>query len=590
MGTADHSREHTQPAGRLAALVLAAAQAIALPLGAAVIDVGSSPPGACEAPGILEALAMAAATTASDEIRLRVDTTYVLEDPLHLTDWNATAKGALTIAGGFSDCADTTPDDASPSGLELDTGNAPVVTVDATGAAGSLVTLRRIKVPQPSSWSARALVVTANGTLNLQRCTVFRFPAGGGGGIDVSGGGALTLDRYSRIHSHGGPTTDGGGLRCVGADSSAYVDGDVESNTGRNGGGIYVANGCELSLGPNATVEYNDATLGGGVAAGDGAVVGSTGAIIGSNTATSSGGGLYVEGNSTQVRLLRTAVASNAAGFAGGGLYVTAGAAVELDGSGSCAGGTTCKSYLVDNSLDPGAQHGAAAQVVNAATLTLYQTLVGRNRIDEAEPYGSVFFVAAGGELRTESAEVSFNRGVDVVFQAESGGFVQVAFSTVAYNWCEGTGGEIVEARGVKMTGSGTSGRINTSIFYPTAGYSVSGGAAWAQVDCLITQTVSGLGGGFAVVVANPLYNSVPLGDLRVSTLSPAVDFCDTFAYAPTQSDLEGRLRGHDVPTNPDGSPGVSGGRQDAGAYELWELFIDGFETGTTSRWSGKTP
>jgi hypothetical protein len=229
--------------------------------------------------------------------------------------------------------------------------------------------------------------------------------------------------------------------------------------------------------------------------------------------------------------------------------------------------------------------------VANGAQLRLYQTSLGANGIDLDEPYGSVLYAeGAGSSIRTESVEVWGSGGASAVFQAESGASLDVAYTTVALNRYV-SGGSIVDAQGMRLGGTGTEGRIYTSIFHPTGQFVATNGASFGTVDCLITSTAIGLP-AFAseVYTANPGYNDLGGGDLRVGSESPAVDFCDTFLYAPTQADLDGRARGYDVPGNPNGSPGPVGGRYDAGAYELHVLFADGFETGNTSRWSDALP
>lgn len=81
-------------------------------------------------------------------------------------------------------------------------------------------------------------------------------------------------------------------------------------------------------------------------------------------------------------------------------------------------------------------------------------------------------------------------------------------------------------------------------------------------------------------------------GDLRVATASPAVDFCDTFVFVPTIGALDGRPRGYDSAANAQGLPGPGGASavQDVGAYELWAILTDAFESGSTSAWGDAVP
>lgn len=553
--------------------------------GAAVIDVGLNAVHGpnCDAESLTDALALAAATSAADEIRLVDNLGDYIPTTIALSGWNAGAKGALTISSGWSDCSDTVPsDDPNDQALLYTQDGSPVF--DVAGATVSLVTLRRVVV----GIGTLALRVAGGGTVTLDDALLSFSDRG----ALVEAGGYLFVDAGSRVYINGGPTADGGGIRCVGAGSQVVLHGRVHENQGDAGGGLYVADGCELTLGATATVDRNEANLGGGILVADGGIVGSVaGARVRVNTAASSGGGIFAEGSSARVTLWGVDVTDNRAGFTGAGLVVSSGAQVQLDANSTC-GGVACASRIYRNQLEPGARNGAAATVQNGGVLRLHQTYVSENSVPEAEPNGSVLYAAgAGAELRTESVVVADNLGANRVFRAEAGGFVHAAYVTAHRNWYGVPEGFYVDALAMSLSGSGTVGRINSSVFHSTAGYEAVSGATFSQVDCLLTSTLAGLPASPTVgevFVGDPLYRD-PDGDLRVPSHSPAVDFCDDALYAPTQADLDGRARGRDLLGNVNGAPGPNG-RFDVGAYELHDLFSDGFASGNTSRWSDTVP
>jgi hypothetical protein len=184
------------------------------------------------------------------------------------------------------------------------------------------------------------------------------------------------------------------------------------------------------------------------------------------------------------------------------------------------------------------------------------------------------------------------NHGANRVFQVASGGSVRAAFTTAAWNRYLDAASQPAEAFGLWATGTGSEARIYSSLFHPTAGYFADPGVT-GEIDCLITQTTFGLPAWTSnVYVADPGYANLANADLRVRFTSPAVDFCDTTRFTPTGGGLDGRARGRDLLGNPQAQPGPLGGSsvQDLGAYEVWDLFSDGFASHSTSAWSAVLP
>ncbi len=554
----------------------------------AIINVGVGT--GCEAATLEEAIGLADDTPAHDEIRLLVGTQYEVASTIHLTDWNPSSKGTLTIAGGFQSCTDTTGDGPGPTIVNL--GSGPVVEVDTTGANTSTVTLRNVQLALSG---VRGLVAEGNSTVHLEDAEVSLNP---GGGIAVSSGARVTIDESTPVHNNG-PNSLGGGIRCTDAGSLVELAGVVFENEATVGGGVAVEAGCELLLEPSASILENDAVVGGGLDANTGALVSALegGVSISRNEATSSGGGISVNGSGTQVFLAGVEIKGNRAGFWGAGIYANGSAFLALSAHDArcpnyficqtCQGYSGCPGILFDNVLTGSAENGAAAVAINGAEVRLSRTLITFNEIEPTSTEGSVLYAEAGDAIiRTESVQISEHVGFRSVFHGRDGGDLRIAMTTVTGNFENLAGGNLSE--GVRVEGAGSNASIYTSIFHPVESYVASGGGTFDAVDCLLTSTSSGLPGNATfVTLADPLFQDPDAENYHLRRGSPAIDYCDDGLFAPTVAGLDGIPRGIDDPHDPNGSPGVGGpfAVQDLGAFELGLVFVDGFESGDTSAW-----
>jgi len=558
------------------------------PLSAAIINVGPGGAAAgCEAGDVASAVTLAAATGATDEIRVVNTQIFTLPAGIHLTDWNATSHGALTISGGWSSCTDTTASGVR-STLRY-TGSAPVIEIDTTAGESSQVTLRTLRI---EGSTGRGIVAQGDSTVDLLAVEVTEND---GGGLQAESGASVYLDAASSLEGNG-PAAEGGGLRCTGATTTVISAATILFNQAEFGGGVFAGAACEVIFDPGALLQVNDAA---GDRAGDGgAIYAEGGAIVSAfdplsiidNDAAGVGAGVAARSAGTLVLLESVTITGNEAGVGGAGIYAADDAQISL-GGGRCTTGF-CPSTIANNRLSAGSGDGVAALAADGV-IDLRQTEVRNNSIDDDEPHGSVLDAnGLDGVIRTESVAIVGNTGADRVFEVTGGALVRAAFTTAARNRYFNDAAVLSEALAFYAAGSGSKARSFTSIFYPTAGFSIAPGVT-TQFDCLIVQTTAGLPGTASEIYAvNPGYVDLPHGNVHVGDASTAVDFCDTFYLAPTVGDLDGRLRGHDLPGNPSGLPGPVGGAslQDAGAYELWELLDDAFETGSTARWDFTRP
>lgn len=575
---------HSNRSARRAALVAIATTAIGLPaLRAAIIRVGPVGDPACDQNTIALALFQAAFNGENDEIRLARNLTYA-NQYLHLTSF----PDLLTIRGGYDDCADDAPNGSTEVTGRTDQ---PVVEIDGTTASN--VVLHGLRLVVPAGGVSEVVRVEQAGQVTIP----FGVLTGGqDGGLTIQGAAARAELGFSALVENN-EGFSGGGVEC-GTGGAIEISGVVRNNTASaNGGGIFAVESCQITLLNGAWVQSNEAGFdGGGIYLGSGADLVSTGgagagARIFDNVAGDQGGGIFAQMAATSALLRNTWIKGNLAGNAGGGLYAFNQASIVTDRlAGDCLDPVRC-SVLSENELEDGTS-GSAAYAAGGATITLNQTFVEGNVVPEPQAFGSVLYATGvGSQVKTESVQIWGNTGADTVFEAQAAALAWATFTTSGLNpWDDG--GTPREANGFYLGNDGD-GRINTSVFWPTAGHTVSTatGSMFTQVDCLVTSTMTGLPAGAEfVTLVDPQYLDPLDGDLRPRAGSPVVDYCDTFRYAPTQADILFAGRGHDHALNPNGAPGVSGGVQDAGAYEQHELFADGFESGDTSRWSSTAP
>lgn len=556
-----------------ATLLGALAVGAATPLAAGTITVGAD--AACDHGTLLGGILAAAINAGPDEIRLARNQTYTDQD-FHLTNWDPAGAGALTIAGGYDDCIDT-----QPSGrTEIDgIAQRPVFEIDTTGAESSVVTLRQLAI---TGSGQRGILVEGQSDLALEGSMV---TLNAGGGVLVRDGAILTMDSGSSIFDND-TVAAGAGISC--SAGGMELEGVIQGNDSIQEGGGIRATGCIVTL-RRLLIYANSAFKGGGLAADGGSFVqalGGTWAVIfRQNDATDLGGGVYA--TDATVSLVGTTVESNLAQNAGGGLFADAGGLISMDRpSGSCGGRSRC-SWLRANDVNPSSleDDGAVAATAGDGELRLFQTWIEES-VAGASPTSSAIRVAGTGSiLRIEGASFSGN-WVNRLVEVGSGASADLAFVSASDNGYPGN-----PPAGPIYVQSGGTARVLSSVFHPSNILGSDAAGAISEIDCVMVSDLAHLGAGATRSVAgDPLFADPASGDLRLRPESPAVDYCDATVYAPAHGDGDGEARGFDLPSNPNGSPGVTGGLFDLGFDEIRLLFADGFESGDTSAWSSVTP
>lgn len=561
---------------------------------AAIYYVGTGP--TCgdqpnDRPSLAAALLSAAFTTANDEIRLTGTLTYA-NQALSLVDWHAGVAGTLTLAGGYTDC-----DDAGASGRTALSGQAgdSLIAVTTASQPTSVVTLRALEL---SGAEFRGVVVGDGAQVTLQNVWIHD----NAGGVLVSSGGELSGDSATEVTDNE-LTLNGGGISCSGAGSAVLFAGNLMRNVTQGGGGnLYVGPGCTTELLDGALIEGNgefpggpgeDASFGGGIFVDNGILVASGGAnrvVVRQHDVSivGQGGGIFATGASAVVSLLNTAIQDNSARISGAAIHAENGAFVTLDRVAPCPFIFSC-SDLRSNRLWGGVDGEAVS--IDDAFVRLERTVVVGNGVQSMVSEANarnIFSVENGGLLELDGVLVFQNFAARIA-EVRTGGALTAQYVTAVGNSYEID--DLIFDPWVAVADAGDV-AFYSSILDDTKGFHASGGGT-TTADCLLVDSATGLDPG-TFVIGVPQFINEGSGDVRQLASSPGVDFCDqSLVPWPGSADVELQVRGVDEPTNPNGSPGITGGKFDVGFDEVVSssyIFVDGFVSGNTSAWSSTLP
>ncbi len=553
-----------------AALVAAALLTLAAPAPAADIWVGSS----CPTTSIANAL-VGALGPDDDTIRIVGDLSNVDQN---FVNWDPDTVGSITILGRHTTCGSTQRN--GPRSEISGDASGPVFDISATSGNESVVTLDGLTIRDANN--AYAVVANGSGANLTIRDSEISFSDGG---LQVMNGADVEIDVDVSIRLNDVGSGQGGGINCLGSGSTVALGAIVRENDAGTGGGIAVQTGCVVTLRDGAYVILNDATWGGGIAVLN---TGSTvitdpgltfGIRIDDNTALQEGGGVWVV-NSGSMVLQETWVRGNEAGDEGGGAYVDASGLFVMDRGDSFCVARRC-SWLEGNTL-ASEGFGSAVFAGGNSTVNLYQTYIENHT--GLNQRGFVLYAEdPGTTMRVESSQL-WNNHTWALFRAVGNAVINPRWVSAALNDYRNILNNIVSSAGATTDTTGIV-TIEASILQNHDTFFSQGGGS-VTASCSYLTTSGGLAGGTTTLQTgtNPGFLDAPRGDLRVYTSSPTVDRCHTFA--PTQRDLEHKLRGFDEP-----GIGFPGDVHDWGAFEATGLFFaDGFESGNTSAWSDTVP
>jgi hypothetical protein len=142
------------------------------------------------------------------------------------------------------------------------------------------------------------VLVDENGSLSMVRsswisgCTAYN----NGGGICVQGGSATISGSSSIINCTATPGNSGCGGGIFMSSGSVYLQDSckISGCKANNGGGMFIANGCSLSIAGTVTITDNDATVdGGGIYNDNSPITGSTDGVTGNTSGTAGRENVY---------------------------------------------------------------------------------------------------------------------------------------------------------------------------------------------------------------------------------------------------------------------------------------------------------
>lgn len=538
---------------------------LSLPAWSATYWVGSS--AACTGPNVHPNLAAAlfAASIAGGADEIRLTNTLSYSGPggrVTLTDWSASAAGALTISGGYPDCF-TSPSGRTSFGNTTGTS----ITVRTVSQAESVVTLRRLDINNAET----GLVATGGAAVTLDDVRIGDHELRG---MLVDGGAFVNIGANTIVEDNGSRFTGtdwGGGVYCNGSGSEVTLRGQVYRNSAVRGSNVYLANGCFLMAMGGASIgkdgEFSSqADEGGGIYIDNGgeffANGGSQRVMLTSNRAVW-GAGLYVRG-SGRATLVNAYFKGNI-GLFGAAIYAVDGgtsgpAQVTMDRASSCP-------FLISCSEIEGNQSDNAVVYVDNSYVRISRTLIELNGTFTIIPgFQSLIHGANGALVQLGHVGMYNNNASDTAIWNEGSEF-QIQHATIARNRAYVSSGTPPASRAIVSQGSGAATYLHNSIVAESAGIDLQAG--FIQSECnLVDSEPGGLPAG-TYFIDTPEFINIAGGDARQTSASPGVDMClqNPLSWS-SNFDIERQATGVNDSTNEQGNPGQPGGLYDAGFDE----------------------
>ena len=223
----------------------------------------------------------------------------------------------LTIQGGYNGCASGSSDPTTINANALSfvievkganvnltnliitnglTSNGGGIRAIDDGSVGSNVTLDNTKVFQNQAIHGGGIYISPSSSVTLTNDTdiSYNLATSNGGGARVWGQ-LIGHDWNSKISDNQSPR--GGGISVPGGEIDFIGSHVLHNQATLNGGGIHVYEGGVLNIGGSSNINQNSAEMGAGIYA-DFATIESTSMVMHSNTATSLGGGIYLNNGS----------------------------------------------------------------------------------------------------------------------------------------------------------------------------------------------------------------------------------------------------------------------------------------------------
>ncbi|AEF86361.1 putative extracellular nuclease [Treponema primitia ZAS-2] len=318
-----------------------------------------------------------------------------------------------------------------------------------------------------------------------------------GGGVYMENG-AFTMDPGTSIASNSAGQDGGGMLLYSSSNKEFKIQGSITGNSAQNGGGMFVelsnANTLYFAgiIGGDDPGKGNTAVMGGGMYIKNYRLtmnlISNTSGFITGNTASTNGGGVYVDAVSFTVKGATAITGNTATGTGGvpglgGGVYVNGGTFNMQD-----------TSSIKENEAG---QDGGGVYVANAGIFTMYSTSFIKE--NEAGQDGGGVYVNAGTFNMQDTSSIKENEAGQYgggVYVANAGSFAMMHTSFMKKNEAgqDGGGVYVVNAGSFVMEGA-------TAITWNTA--SINGGGVYVDAGSfnmlntsLIEKNMAGQDGG----------------------------------------------------------------------------------------------
>ncbi len=587
-----------------------------------------------------------------NDIQSAINNTVCPNTPIYITGEHTYTQEALSIQGKWLSLVGST----NACGVPAGTYTSPAITISGKSGASvisisgtSTVTLRYLTISDGNpgqSQSGGGIYFTGTGSLTLDTDTISDNQAGYGGGIDMSptGNATLTLLKNTLVIENTAGIS-GGGIRIEGQTRLFMLD--DESSVSFNdaqfgyGGGIEIIGPARADIGSSGdvfvgAVSDNKAVYGGGMAiigvsAGNAvARLFSTNATtpvdISSNSATGQGGGIYLQGDTSDqtgaflcghdFRIDLNTSPDGAAIFAAdtdtdpdSKWY---GTGVELNTSGQCGpeaestlGAVACAANTPCNEISGNAAQNADGSQSDGSVISMRVfSYLKANRFAMRQNSGAQIVNLLNG-FANETGSIDYMQNClivdnqsahEIIHSDQHFGSFTLDNCTIANNTID-NGYVIFAQTGLNLSNDLFAQPNNSTLDYQQGDTSLNDDCA-TYAFCLFsqyiiaTETASLLGPDFSLQSGTPLFVDATNGDISkrdyhlqafvidgVVTASPAMDFAPAISGAG--NDLDNNPRDQDVPLIPNRF-----GMSDLGAYEMQpigdRIFADAFGDATS--------
>ena len=497
---------------------------------------------------------------------------------------------SIIIRGGYVDCASAVIENPpSRSGQTTITGvvnaGSPVIRITGDSEQHSIVldslSITGGTVNLASDYTGGGIsAFNSWSNIEIINSNISGNTGAAGGGLAIFEGAGFTLVNITDTLIFSNSAALGGGVLCSGTESSIRMQGasgvSLNNATIGQGGGLYMTEGCDFTSysGTDGTGGgFNIQGILGNTAVGNGGGIYAKLAsqitlyghqncavqpCIGNNTSPASltsnhsdidGGGVYLTGFNTALKIYAGLVNGNTASGDGGAIYVDNSALFLTERlSSECWSQDHCNHYVNNQA---GVANGNGGMVYSQlGTINISHSVIENNRAD----IGTVIAAINSPAISTIKSSIIYNNGNNgadgfndiYVFSIASGAKIDVSHSTIADNKTN------IAVFNISSTSIGDSdlfasivdGDINTPVFASNQSNNV-------YVNCMMLHEVASIPNTqLSTTVNDAEFIDRANGDYHLDPLlSPAIDYCDDFAGPSNYKDIDFESYGVNYPS-----------------------------------------